>query len=125
MKSLLLVALLALAGCSVTPIHHSEATDGQIFAYATPGTNTGTVIALRYKYAGRRGMIGDEIYIDGERAALIYGGEKAVLHLPAGKHLFAAVSVRLIGTPFEIDVKPGSCVIYEISDANVMRRMGC
>lgn len=82
-----------LAGCSATrPIATEMAKPvpaSQIFAYAQPATDTGTVIVTRdVGLAGSKCPVA--FYVDGEVAAHVDNGQTMTVYIPSGKHILGA-----------------------------------
>ncbi len=90
----LILAAIALAGCSTTPV--STATAAQVPssriyqpAFVGPATSStnGTVIFLRDAGFSGSGCSHD-MYIDNVKVFAIRHGEQISIHLPAGQHFF-------------------------------------
>jgi hypothetical protein len=111
--------LAACAGCAAI-VPYTQAEPAQVYAYAAPAPGTGTIIVQRYK-AGHRGM-GTDVYIDGVKVALVYGGEKATLHVPAGPH---SLTIGAAGWPLETVVLQGQCVVYAFPGDPMISRSDC
>jgi hypothetical protein len=86
-------AVLLLAGCATSPVSRDVAKDvpaNRLFAYQQPsGADDGTLLLIRdsgYLGSGCRVVI----YIDDVQAASFSIAEKALLYIPAGRHILAS-----------------------------------
>ncbi len=91
MRSLLIIAVLAVTACSTTPVPSSLARDVTAdnlasSPYATPGDDRGTVIVTR-----DNGFVGSgcvmRVLMNGTPVALLNTRESVTLHVPAGEHI--------------------------------------
>lgn len=93
-QTLIALAVLALVGCSTSPIAPRDARDAtaeSVITHKSPIANGGAITVVRDK-GGSPCHAG--VFVGGELAARIGKGERIKLYLPAGR---SVVSARLVG----------------------------
>jgi len=93
MKSITLLALLALGACTTSPVSVNEAKAVTPLAYqAAPNEPYATVTVVRDSgFEGSACSLG--LFVDGKVSAILDTSQKATLYIPVGEHIVGASSV--------------------------------
>lgn len=123
-----IIAMTLLAGCSTRPVRPTEATPGEIVAFATP--DEGTVPVTVTRDAGYTGSgCSVEVTVEGERVGRLWSRETITMHLPQGETIIGVRPAGMCGLgqsargmrELEVNIRPSRPLFFRVGyDINQM-----